>query len=417
MIAERIRRFLKDLDYYLLVPALGLCVLGLLCIYSATTHADADKQFIFTKQMILFGFGLIILLAIILTPIRYIDSLSFALYIAALVLLVGVMVFGSVRYGARRWFAFGPLNLQPSEIAKIATILFIARILALRRINTSTISNMSITLGLILVPMVLIMKQPDLGTALCIGAVAFPMLYHHGISLFPIFVMFSPIATVIIHIGSGYSFDVFMLVLFAILVVLYYSRRPARTIITVFLFNVVIGLASEPLWDSLQDYQKERILTFLNPERDAKGAGYQVLQSQIAIGAGGVLGRGYLQGTQTQLKFLPEQHTDFIFAVVGEEFGLVGGLAVIGMLLVLIVRLLMIADVVDDKFASLTLVGIASLFAFQMVVNIGMTSGLMPVTGIPLPFISYGGTALWTNLTLVGIAVNISMRKKVYDIH
>lgn len=417
MIAERIQRFLKDLDYYILIPVFCLCLLGLICIHSATTNADAEKQFIFTKQLVLFGLGLIILLAVILTPIRYIDSLSFALYVTALILLIGVMLFGSVRYGARRWFVFGPINLQPSEIAKIATILFIARILALRRINTSTVSNMTITLILIAVPMLLIMRQPDLGTALCIGAVAFPMLYHHGISLFPIFVMFSPIATVIVHIGSGYSFDMFMLTLFAILIVLYYSRRHARTIVGVFLLNVVVGLASEPLWDSLQDYQKERILTFLNPERDAKGAGYQVLQSQIAIGAGGVVGRGYMNGTQTQLKFLPEQHTDFIFAVVGEEFGLIGGIVVIGLLLTIVIRMLMIADVVDDKFASLTLVGIASLFAFQMVVNIGMTSGIMPVTGIPLPFISYGGTALWTNLTLVGIAVNISMRKKVYDIH
>jgi rod shape determining protein RodA len=417
MIAERIRRFLKDLDYYILIPVFCLCLLGLFCIHSATTNADAEKQFVFTKQLVLFGLGIIILLAVILTPIRYIDSLSFALYVTALILLIGVMLFGSVRYGARRWFVFGPINLQPSEIAKIATILFIARILALRRINTSTVSNMTITLILIAVPMLLIMRQPDLGTALCIGAVAFPMLYHHGISLFPIFVMFSPIATVIVHIGSGYSFDIFMLTLFAILIVLYYSRRSARTIVGVFLLNVVVGLASEPLWDSLQDYQKERILTFLNPERDAKGAGYQVLQSQIAIGAGGVIGRGYMEGTQTQLKFLPEQHTDFIFAVVGEEFGLIGGIVVIGLLLAIVIRMLMIADVVDDKFASLTLVGIASLFAFQMVVNIGMTSGIMPVTGIPLPFISYGGTALWTNLTLVGIAVNISMRKKVYDIH
>jgi len=185
----------------------------------------------------------------------------------------------------------------------------------------------------------------------------------------------------------------------------------------VFFLNVIVGLASEPLWDSLKDYQKERILTFLNPERDSKGAGYQVLQSQIAIGAGGVTGRGYLHGTQTQLKFLPEQHTDFIFSVFGEEFGWLGGILIIGLLVTMIVRMLLIADIVDDKFAGLTLVGIASLFTFQMLVNIGMTSGIMPVTGIPLPFVSYGGTALWTNMTLAGIAMNISMRKKVYDIH
>ncbi len=416
MIVERIRLFVRDLDYYLLVPVVSLCLIGLTCIYSATA-SDPASQYLFTKQLVFVGIGVLILLAVILTPIRYIDSLSFLFYVGALICLVAVLLFGSVRSGARRWFDLGFINIQPSELAKIATILFIARILALRRINTSTVGNMMITLGLVAVPMMLIMKQPDLGTALCIGAVGFPMLYSHGISLFPIFVMFSPLATVILHIGSGYSFDVFMLILFGILVILYYSKRPPRIILGVFVLNVVVGLASEPMWDSLKDYQKERILTFLNPERDAKGAGYQVLQSQIAIGSGGVLGRGYMNGSQTQLKFLPEQHTDFIFAVLGEEFGWVGAGVVVSLLVALIVRMLLIADVVDDKFAGLTLVGIAALFTFQMLVNIGMTSGIMPVTGIPLPFISYGGTALWSNLTLAGIAMNISMRKKVYDIH
>jgi rod shape determining protein RodA len=266
-------------------------------------------------------------------------------------------------------------------------------------------------------PMALIIEQPDLGTALCIGAVVFPMLYWHGITLFSVFVMLSPLATVLIHIGSGYHFEIFMLTLLIILIILYFSKRPTWMVLTVLAVNIIVGLSSEPLWESLKDYQKERILTFIEPERDAKGAGYQVLQSKIAIGSGGLVGKGYLEGTETRLKFLPEQHTDFIFAVISEEFGLLGGIVILTLFGALIIRLILIAEVVDDKFCSLTLLGIAALFGFQAFVNIGMTCGIMPVTGIPLPFLSYGGTALLTNFALVGIALNISVRKKVYDIH
>lgn len=417
MIVEKIRIFLRDLDYFLLVPTLLLCGIGLLSIYSATFNGSNDLQFNFTKQLIHFGIGIVLMLFVILIPIRLIDGAAITLYSVSILLLLLVLAAGSVRYGAQRWFAMGPFSLQPSEIAKIATIVCTARMLALSRVNPTHIVNIVVAFALTLVPMFLVMKQPDLGTALCMGCLALPILYWHGISLFSIFVMFSPIATVLIHIGSGYSFEAFILTLFIILMILYISKRKSSIILAVFALNIIVGLSSEPLWDSLKDYQKERILNFIDPERDTQGSGYQVRQSKIAIGAGGFLGKGLLEGTQTQLKFLPEQHTDFIFSVVGEEFGFVGAFVLLTLFGILIFRLILIADVVDDKFASLTLIGIATLFSFQVMVNIGMTSGIMPVTGIPLPFLSYGGTALWTNLCLIGIALNISMRKKVYDIH
>ncbi len=417
MIAEKIRSFLKDLDYFILVPTLLLCGIGLASIYSSTYYGGEELHFNFTKQLIHFGIGLLLMMIIILIPIRLIDGAAISLYAVTLILLVLVFVMGSVRYGAQRWFAIGPFSLQPSEIAKIAAILCVARMLALSRVNPAHIANIAITFALILIPLFLVMKQPDLGTALCIGSVALPILYWHGISLFSIFVMFSPIATVLVHIGSGYSFEAFILTLFVILAILYFSKRKTGIILAVFALNIIVGLSSEPLWDSLKDYQKERILNFIEPERDTQGSGYQVRQSKIAIGAGGFTGKGFMQGTQTQLKFLPEQHTDFIFTVVGEEFGFLGAAFLLLLFGILIFRLILIADVVDDKFANLVLIGIASLFSFQVMVNIGMTTGIMPVTGIPLPLLSYGGTALWTNLSLVGIALNISMRKKVYDIH
>ncbi len=417
MLIEKIKHFLRDLDYFILLPTLILCVWGIFTIYSATYPLDAEKQMNVTKQLTFMGVGLIWVVVLVLIPVRLVDSASVWLYGISVFLLILILAIGAVRYGAQRWFSFGMFSLQPSEVAKIATILFTARILALQRVKPTSIVNILLGWGLAAVPMFLIMKQPDLGTALSIGAIPLPMLYRHGISLFSIFVMFSPAATVLIYVGSGYNFHVFIAVLIVLSVILFFSKRRPLIMIAVLAVNIIFGLAAEPFWDSLKDYQKERILTFIEPERDVQGAGYQVKQSQIAIGNGGLLGKGYLEGSQTQLKFLPEQYTDFIFSAVGEEFGLAGALVLLLLYATLVYRMLLLSSVIDDKFANLALVGIASLFSFQVFVNIGMTTGIMPVTGIPLPFVSYGGTALLTNLTLIAIVLNISMRKKAYDIH
>ncbi len=414
MIITKIKGFFEDIDYFIVIPTLLLCGIGLLCIYSATLGTDEPH---FTKQAVNFSIGLALLLFVVLIPIRLLDGGAVTLYIATLSMLILVLFVGTVRYGARRWFTLGPIGFQPSEIAKIAMILCTARVLALRRVNASQLGNIIITFSLAIIPMILIIKEPDLGTSLCVGSVALPMLYWHGITLFSIFVMFSPLATVLIHIGSGYNFTALMFTFFVEWVILYFSKRKTPVILAVLAVNIICGLASEPIWGSLKEYQKQRVLNFIDPERDVKGSGYQVTQSKIAIGSGGLWGKGYLEGTQTQLKFLPEQHTDFIFSVVGEEFGFFGSLVLLSIFAVLIFRMVIIANIVDDKFAGLTLIGIASLFSFQLLVNIGMTAGLMPVTGIPLPLMSYGGTAMWINLVLIGIVVNISMRKKRYEIH
>lgn len=417
MLIQKIKQFLNDLDYFILIPTLILCVWGVLTIYSSTYALEADKQLNVAKQLSFLGIGIIWMILLILIPVRLIDSASVWLYGSALILLLLILAMGSVRYGAQRWFSFGIFGLQPSEIAKIAAILFTARILALQRVKPTSVINILLGWGLAAVPMFLIMKQPDLGTALSIAAIPLPILYRHGISLFSIFVMFSPAATVLIYVGSGYNFHVFIAVLIVLTVILFFSKRRPLIMTAVLAVNVIFGLVAEPFWDSLKDYQKERILTFLEPERDVQGAGYQVMQSQIAIGNGGLTGKGYMDGSQTQLKFLPEQYTDFIFSAIGEELGLIGSLFLLFLYAVLLHRMLLLSSMIDDKFANLSLVGIASLFTFQVFVNIGMTTGIMPVTGIPLPFVSYGGTALMTNLTLIAIVLNISMRKKRYDIH
>ncbi len=417
MLILQIKRFLRDLDYFIMLPTVLLCIWGILTIYSSTVSLDAEKQLNVTKQITFFGLGMIGLIILVLIPIRLIDSASVWLYAAALVLLLLLLLLGAVRYGAQRWFSFGMFSLQPSEVAKVAAILFTARILALQRVHPRSIVNILIGWGIALLPMFLIVRQPDLGTALSIGAIPLPMLYRHGISLFSIFTMFSPAATVLIYVGSGYNFHVFIATLIVLAVILFLSKRRPLIMLSILAVNLIVGMAAEPFWDSLKDYQKERILTFIEPERDVKGAGYQVLQSQIAIGSGGITGKGYLEGTQTQLKFMPEQYTDFIFSAIGEEFGLIGAVILLLLYAVILYRILLLSSMIADKFANLTLIGIASLFTFQIFVNIGMTTGIMPVTGIPLPFISYGGTALLSNLALIAVALNISMRKKTYDIH
>lgn len=417
MIIEKIKQFLRDLDFFILIPVLLLCLWGVFTIYSATHALDEEKQLNLTKQISFLGMGLIGMILLILIPVRLIDSASVGLYVIALVLLIILMGLGAVRYGAQRWFSFGIFSFQPSELAKVAVILFTARILALQRVRPAHVGNIAIAGAIAAVPIFFIIKQPDLGTAISIASIPLPILYRHGISLFSIFVMFSPAATFLLYVGSGYQFHVFILTLIVIAIILFFSRRRPWIILSVLLLNLIVGLSAEPFWDSLKDYQKERILNFIEPERDLQGAGYQVQQSQIAIGNGGITGKGFLEGTQTRLKFLPEQYTDFIFSAIGEEFGFVGTLVLLLLFGIIIFRLLLLSSAITDKFANLTLVGIASLLAFQVFINIGMTAGIMPVTGIPLPFISYGGTALLTNLSLIAIALNISMRKKRYEIH
>jgi len=254
---------------------------------------------------------------------------------------------------------------------------------------------------------VLVLKQPDLGTALTFLILLIPMLYWKGLSLFVIFVICSPIITFI----SSFNFWTFFFIILFICAILLLSRQRAIVFWSVFMLNIIVGIVAPFFWNHLHDYQQQRILNFLGIISDPKGVGYQIIQSKVAIGSGGILGKGFLHGTQTQLSFLPAQHTDFIFSVLAEEWGFLGSFVVLATFLILLIRGISIASSAKTNFSGLLTVGLVTIFAFQVVVNIGMTLGIMPVTGMPLPFISYGGSSMLSSMIMAGLIMNISLQR------
>jgi rod shape determining protein RodA len=347
---------------------------------------------------------------IIFLPNKLIYESAYILYGISLFLLVVVIFFGSVGQGAERWLRLGPLYIQPSEIAKLTTILAVARFISQDKINLNTFKDFMIASSFILVPFIFIVRQPDLGTAMVFGAIALPMFYWAGLKGSNVLLILMPFLIML----ASFQFYSFLILMIILILYLAYSRKSKTVSVVNFLANISMGLLTPVLWNHLKEYQRNRIKIFLNPEADPKGAGYQIIQSKVAIGSGGFTGKGFLQGSQTQLRFLPEQHTDFIFAVIGEEFGFIG--VVIGLVLffVFLMRGIFIATIVKSRFNSIVAVGIVTVIAFHVVVNIGMTIGLFPVTGLPLPFLSYGGSALLTNMVMAGILLNFYKNRYEY---
>jgi rod shape determining protein RodA len=346
---------------------------------------------------------------VVLLPMKIFYKQAYWFYGLSVILLIAVLFAGGSK-GVHRWFQVGGLKFQPSELAKIATILALAHFVASEARDLGRYRNMFIAFAIVVAPGLLIVKQPDLGTALVIFSLIPPVMFWAGLSPFIIFVMVSPIITFI----ASFNYYTFLVAILAISAVLYFTRRPLRTVLFVLLLNLTAGAFTPVLWNRLHDYQKTRVLTFIGLQQDPQGTGYQVNQSKVAIGSGSFLGKGWQQGSQTQLRFLPEQHTDFVFSVIGEEFGFLGVTVVLGLFLMLLIRALLIAAQTKSKFSSLVVVGCVTTIAFHVVINTGMTVGVAPVTGIPLPFLSYGGSALWTNMVLVGLILNAGMRRFEY---
>jgi rod shape determining protein RodA len=423
---------LRHLDKIIIVCVLILVSFGLLAIYSATTavYTPAILKGNFAKQVIWFAVGIMIASAVVMTPMQFFFKYAYWFYGIGLLLLVLVLFVGAGK-GAHRWFVLGPLRLQPSEIAKVATILALARYAA-SVTPTSFVSNEKGKSGrrykdlvaffsIVLIPALLIIKEPDLGTALVFFSLALPMLFWAGLSPFLIFLLVTPIITLV----SAFNVYTFTATILTITGILLWPRLSFRkntkenrgrlwVFLAVFLVNITVGALTPRLWEGLHGYQRTRILTFVGIEQDPKGTGYQVNQSKVAIGSGGFWGKGWLHGTQTKLRFLPEQHTDFIFSVVGEEFGFVGVTLVLIVFLTLLWRGLIVAAAVKSKFTSLVVIGCVTVISVHVIINIGMSVGIMPVTGIPLPFLSYGGSALWANMILVALVLNAGIRRFQY---
>ncbi len=366
--------YLRSMDWILLLATLSLVTYGLLMLYSAT-HADTNisTPFFYVRSQ---GIGLVIGFAFLMmiSVINYKRVSRWRTYIYAFTLLLLVLTLvphigaGNSTVGANRWIDLRVTRLQTSELAKLLLIISLAAVLAEGTALRHRLRFVIICVVYLLVPTALVFLQPDLGTALVFGAILICMLVVWGIRL--------P------HLGA---------------------------LAGVSLFAAVLALRILPALgiQVLKDYQLQRLTIFLDPERDPTGAGYQLTQSKIAIGSGMFTGKGYLDGTQTHLNFLPEHHTDFIFAVVGEELGFMGGILLIGLFAVVVWRAFRIARLSDDMYGRLIATGIAGMLVFEVFVNIGMTIGIMPVTGIPLPFMSFGSSSLVVNLMAIGILESI----------
>jgi len=353
--------------------AVGIAIIGLFAVYSATFTSQGPSS-LYYKQLLWIAAGIVVMFLAIIPDYHTIGRFAYSLYIVSIVLLVLVMVVGRAGMGAQRWLSLGPIAFQPSELAKLAVVLALARYFAEDPRQSYGLTDLAKPAILVMIPLVLVLRQPDLGTAL--------MLL---------------LAASIVIVIAGLRIQ-------ALMVVCIVAATLAASV-------VLVPPVKGKVWNSLKPYQQKRIKAFLNPESDPLGSGYHAHQSKIAVGSGRITGKGFLQGTQSQLAFLPERHTDFIFSVIAEEHGLFGT----GFMLFLYLALLLLgietAKNAKDKLGALMAGGIVAMLALYVFINIGMTVGVAPVVGVPLPLASYGGTSIITTFLAIGLLSNIQMRR------
>ncbi len=391
----------QQVDLILLFLVIALTTFGGIMIRSTELNQGLTDWW---QHWLVGGVGLVI--ALLLARVRYefLVQWHWVFYGLTNLSLIAVMLIGSMAKGAQRWIQIGGFNLQPSEFAKLGLIVTMAALLHVR--PASTLPAVFRALAITAVPWALVFLQPDLGTSLVFGAITLGMLYWGEANPGWLLLMVSPLVAALLfnlYLPGWFAW----LALISLVAWLTLPWRLIGTALAV-LGNVTAGFLGTAFWNLLKDYQKDRLVLFLAPERDPLGGGYHLIQSRIAIGAGQLWGKGLTHGTQTQLNFIPEQHTDFIFSAVGEELGFIGSMAVLLTFWMLCWRLIAIAQNASDNFGSLVAVGVLSMIAFQVFVNIGMTIGLAPITGIPLPWISYGRSALLTNFIAIGLAQSVA---------
>lgn len=362
------KRAFRDLDKTVLAVTFFIFSLGVLSIYSATQAKGLPfgESYVFRQLTSAAAAIALMIVCITVSYQRFID-LSYILYGANIVLLGFVLLIGHTRLGAQRWFSVGGFAFQPSEFIKIGLILALSNYVGTKKDSMGALSGFLVASILLFIPFALVLLQPDLGTALLLVPIFFSILAIGGANMKYVIGM------------------------------------------------IVMGMAAFPLfWHALHEYQRQRLLVFINPNIDPLGAGYTIIQSKIAIGSGGLIGKGWLNGTQNQLNFLPERHTDFIFSVIGEEWGFLGALALILLYFMIVKRAFNIAMLTSDIYGKAVATGVGVMIALQVIINISMTIGLMPVVGIPLPLVSYGGSSLITTLAGIGLLVNVSMRRSTF---
>ncbi len=363
------RRLIKNFDWITFSVVIIIVLIGIMTIYSATRPLiEGEYSRFYIKQALWLILGVLALFMMVSFDYIWLSRFSLHLFVMGIILLITVFILGKVGMGAQRWLSIGPISFQPSEFFKLIYIILLSRQLSIMNEPISTISLFRLFFFIVFLPFILLIKQPDLGTALIILVIFLSLILAKGL----------------------------------------YRK------ITVLL--IIIGLISLPFlgnifWEGLRDYQKSRLIAFLEPGLDPTGIGYHISQSKISVGSGKFFGKGYLNGTQGPFRFLPEKHTDFIFAGFAEEWGFLGSFLILSFYIVLILRGLNTARNARDDFGRFLALGITFMFLTYFFVNVGMTLGIMPVVGIPLPFMSYGGTALLSNLLAVGLLINIRTRR------
>lgn len=405
LVGKRWKKWLQawqEVDWLLFLLPVALTVFASIVITS--TQINLETTEFGWNHLVLGSIGLVLALMIARTRYEGLLNWQWIIYAATNLSLIAVIFIGTSGLGAQRWITIGGFNVQPSEFAKLGLIITLAALL--RGKEASTLLGMIKALAITAVPWALVFLQPDLGTSLVFGAITIGMLYWGNANPGWLVLMVSPlVAAILFHV-----YIPVWLVWVVGMGIIAWLTLPWRLFSTIAAtaVNLVSGKLGDVLWGLLKDYQKDRLILFLDPDKDPLGGGYHLIQSRIAIGAGQLWGRGLHQGTQTQLNFIPEQHTDFIFSAIGEEWGFVGAIAVLAAFWIICLRLVIIAQNAKDNFGSLLAVGVLSMIVFQVIVNISMTIGLAPITGIPLPWMSYGRSALLTNFIALGLVESVA---------
>ncbi len=394
-------------DPGLLVLTLIVAAAGIAMIYSAgQVEVRSVATGIWVRQLIWLLIALVAFTAASRVPPRWLEWFAPWLYGLSIALLVVVLLIGTGP-NTRSWLEFGPARLQPAEVAKLGTILLLARMLGGKEQDFAGLTRLWKPVAVVLLPFALVLLQPDLGSAVIFGVILIAALFWAGVPLAKIFLLVSPAVSLIL----GFNWVVWGGWFIVIAVFLYFHRPFIVESIGVIVANFAAGALTIPLWNSLATYQQNRLIVFLDPEVDARGAGWHLIQSKVAIGSGGLFGQGFAAGPQKRLAFLPEQHTDFIFSVVGEELGFVGVIAFLALFGFLLLRILRIAVDADDDFGSSVAFCFFAVVFAHVVVNLGMTVGLMPITGLPLPLLSYGGSFLLMLFTGLGLVQRVAAER------
>ena len=410
-VGEKFRSIFGDPALFLTVFVLSL--FGIAMIYSAgqLEVPNPVTERAWRMQAIWLAISLVVLFVVMHIPIRWIEWFAVPAYFLGLIALAVTLAIGTgggTAASMKGWIRVGGFAVQPSQFANVATVLMLGRVMGSWRETPQTVWALWKPIAIVVVPMLMVLAQPDLGTAMVFGGVLVATLFWASTPLGVLFMLASPLLGLAFAYVGTWIYSVYMLLLIGFL---YLYRARTSEWILILTLNLMTGTLAWPLWNSLEDYQQARIISFVDPTVDPRGSGYQVIMSTTAIGSGGIFGQGFLEGPQKRLRFLPEQHTDFIYAVIGEETGLIGAGLVLLAYFVILWRLVKLAERLPDPFSGIVVFGVAGAWLTHVLVNIGMALGVMPVTGIPLPFVSYGGSFLLATYIALGVAQRVALEQ------